>query len=219
MKIAIITGASSGMGRRMAIELNDPIPNIEAFWLFGRRVERLEALEKQLTKPCRFFTDDLQTSAVREILQRALAEETPEIVFLVNAAGFGQIGTIRGLSLEAQLGMVDLNISALTAITRLCLPYMARKSRIVNFASSAAFLPQPNFAVYAASKSYVLSFSQSLAEELRSTGIRVTAVCPGPVKTEFFERAETSGHIPFYKYLFMANPEKVCHLALMDSVL
>ena len=65
----------------------------------------------------------------------------------------------------------------------------------------------------------MLSFSQSLAEELRSTGIRVTAVCPGPVKTEFFERAETSGHIPFYKYLFMANPEKVCHLALMDSVL
>ena len=96
---------------------------------------------------------------------------------------------------------------------------MAPKSRILNFASSAAFLPQPNFAVYAASKSYVLSFSQSLAEELRTTGIRVTAVCPGPVKTEFFERAETSGHIPFYKYLFMANPEKVCHLALMDSVL
>ena len=219
MKIAIITGASSGMGRRMAIELNDTIPNIEAFWLFGRRVERLEALEKQLTKPCRFFTDDLQTSDARDTLQRALAEETPEIVFLVNAAGFGQIGTIRGLSLEDQLGMVDLNIGALTAITRLCLPYMATKSRIVNFASSAAFLPQPNFAVYAASKSYVLSFSQSLAEELRSTGIRVTAVCPGPVKTEFFERAETSGYIPFYKYLFMANPEKVCHLALMDSVL
>ena len=83
MKIAIITGASSGMGRRMAIELNDTIPNIEAFWLFGRRVERLEALEKQLTKPCRFFTDDLQTSAARDTLQRALAEEAPEIVFLV----------------------------------------------------------------------------------------------------------------------------------------
>ena len=175
MKIAIITGATSGMGRRMAIELNDTIPNIEAFWLFGRRLERLEALEKQLTKPCRFFTDDLQTSTARDTLQRALAEETPEIVFLVNAAGYGQIGTIRGLSLEAQLGMVDLNISALTAITRLCLPYMATKSRIVNFASSAAFLPQPNFAVYAASKSYVLSFSQSLAEELRSTGMPTTA--------------------------------------------
>ena len=78
MKIAIITGASSGMGRRMAIELNDTIPNIEAFWLFGRRNERLEALEKQLTKPCRFFTDDLQTSAAQDTLQRALAAETPE---------------------------------------------------------------------------------------------------------------------------------------------
>ena len=219
MKIAIITGATSGMGRRMAIELNDTIPNIEAFWLFGRRIERLEMLEKQLTRPCRFFTDDLQASTARDALQRALAEETPEIVFLVNAAGFGQIGTIRGLSLDDQLGMVDLNIGALTAVTRLCLPYMATKSRIVNFASSAAFLPQPNFAVYAATKSYVLSFSQSLSEELCTTGIRVTAVCPGPVKTEFFERAETSGHIPFYKYLFMASPEKVCHLALMDSVL
>lgn len=219
MKIAIITGATSGMGRRMAIELNDTISNIQEFWLFGRRADRLEELEKQLTKPCRFFTVDLQLCSARDMLKQALVEKQPEIVFLVNAAGYGQIGTIEGLSLEDQLGMVDLNIGALTAITRLCLPYMAAKSRIINFASSAAFLPQPNFAVYAASKSYVLSFSQSLAEELRTTGIRVTAVCPGPVKTEFFERAETSGHIPFYKYLFMANPEKVCRLALMDSVL
>lgn len=219
MNVAIITGATSGMGRRMALELNDYIGKIQEFWLIGRRVERLKALEKQLTKPCRFFTEDLQERSAYESFSALLEREQPSILFLVNAAGFGQIGTIRDLSLRDQLGMIDLNMGALTAMTRLCLPYMAEKSRILNFASSAAFLPQPNFAVYAASKSYVLSFSRSLSEELRVSGIRVTAVCPGPVRTEFFEKAETSGQIPFYKYLFMADAKKVCHLALMDSVL
>ncbi len=219
MNVAIITGATSGMGRRMAIELNDYIGAIQEFWLIGRRLERLKTLEKQLTKPCRFFTEDLQQKSTYEAFSALLQQEQPSILFLVNAAGFGQIGTIRELSLTDQLGMIDLNMGALTAMTRLCLPYMAEKSRILNFASSGAFLPQPDFAVYAASKSYVLSFSQSLAEELHATGIRVTAVCPGPVHTEFFAKAETSGQIPFYKYLFMADPKRVCHLALMDSVL
>ena len=219
MKIALITGASSGMGRQMVLELHDVIPSIQEFWLFGRRRERLEELDRMLTKPCRFFTEDLQSETALSVLQDALQTEQPEIVFLVNAAGFGQIGTIRDLCLSDQLGMVKLNIGALTMVTKLCLPYMADRARILNFASSAAFLPQPGFAVYAASKSYVLSFSQSLSEELQDTGIRVTAVCPGPVRTEFFDRAETTGRIPFYKHLFMARPEKVCHLALQDSVL
>ncbi len=219
MKIAVITGASSGMGRQMALELNDAVPNIQAFWLFGRRRERLEALDAVLTKPCRFFTQDLQSEEALSEFSEALQREKPEIVFLVNAAGFGQIGSVRELSLSDQLGMVKLNMGILTAMTKLCLPYMADRSRIINFASAAAFLPQPGFSVYAASKSYVLSFSQSLAEELKNTGIRVTAVCPGPVRTEFFDRAEKTGRIPFYKHLFMARPEKVCRLALMDSVL
>ena len=218
MNIAIVTGASSGMGREFVRQLGGYV-SVDEIWAVARRASALETLKAETSVPVRPIVLDLLEESSFTELEALLESEKPNVRLLVNAAGFGQIGTIRGLSLEDQLGMVDLNIGALTAITRLSLPYMAPKSRILNFASSAAFLPQPNFAVYAASKSYVLSFSQSLAEELRTTGIRVTAVCPGPVKTEFFERAETSGHIPFYKYLFMANPEKVCHLALMDSVL
>ncbi len=114
--------------------------------------------------------------------------------------------------------MIDLDMRALTALTRLSIPYLSKKSRIINFASMAAFLPQPSFAVYAACKSYVLSFSRALNEELRGTGCVVTAVCPGPVRTEFFDIAETSGRIPFYKLFFMADPDKVVRKAFRDSV-
>ena len=96
---------------------------------------------------------------------------------------------------------------------------MRRKSRIIQFASAAAFLPQREFSVYAATKSYVYSFSLSLREELREQEIGVTAVCPGPVNTAFFTVAGNEGKLKAVKSLFMANPKKVAKLALMDSVL
>ena len=115
--------------------------------------------------------------------------------------------------------MVRLNCEALCAVTRLVLPYMPHNSRIIQFASAAAFLPQPDFAVYAASKAFVLSYSRALGEELRDRDIYVTAVCPGPVKTEFLELAETTGQIPLYKRLVMANPRHVVRKALKDSIM
>jgi len=219
MKIAIITGATSGMGRRMAIEIDDNIPNIQEFWLIGRRKDRLKELSAELHRPCRLLDEDLQSLDALDRFNKILNFEQPEIVFLVNAAGYGKIGNVNKLSLNDQLGMVDLNIRVLTGLCKLCLPYMSRHSRIINFASSAAFLPQPAFAVYAASKSYVLSLSRSLNAELNGSGCYVTAVCPGPVRTEFFGVAETTGQIPIYKYLFMADPINVCHKALQDSII
>ena len=178
MKIAIITGASSGMGRRMAIELNDTIPNIEAFWLFGRRNERLEALEKQLTKPCRFFTDDLQTSAAQDTLQRALAAETPEIVFLVNAAGCGVFGPFEEKELDKLLASARLNSLALTAMCHVSLPYMTSGSSIVNMGSNSAWQPVPYQAVYGASKSYVLSLSRAGLPSSAGTSLSAPAGFP-----------------------------------------
>ncbi len=217
-KIAVVTGATSGMGRKMAEEINDSIPNVSEIWLFGRRKDRLEELDRVLTKKTRLFPMDLQSDFSLAEYEKLLADEKPQIVFLVNAAGFGKIGTISSLSIKDQLGMIDLDMRALTALTRLSIPYLSKKSRIINFASMAAFLPQPSFAVYAACKSYVLSFSRALNEELRGTGCVVTAVCPGPVRTEFFDIAETSGRIPFYKLFFMADPDKVVRKAFRDSV-
>ena len=114
--------------------------------------------------------------------------------------------------------MVLVNCTALTAVTTMVLPFMPQNSRILQFASSAAFLPQPGFAVYAATKAYVLSYSRALNRELKSRKIFVTAICPGPVRTEFFDIAQTTGEIPLYKKVVMADPGKVVVKAVRDSI-
>ena len=139
---------------------------------------------------------------------------------LVNAAGFGKIGSSAHIAKEdaaVQLRMIDVNCRSLTRMTFLVLPSMSKGSRILNISSGASFCPQPGFTVYAATKAYVTSFSRGLYEEMKEEGIVVTAVCPGPVKTEFFDIAETTGKIPLYKRLVMANPKRVVRLAIMDA--
>ena len=113
--------------------------------------------------------------------------------------------------------MVQLNCEALTAVTRCCLPYMSRGSRIIQMASSAAFVAQPGFAVYAATKAYVDSFSLALRQELKERKIYVTSVCPGPVDTPFFDMAEKHGSTLSVKKLTLVSPEQVVQKALRDS--
>jgi len=219
LKIAIITGASSGMGRETAIQLADRLGGLSAVWLIARRRERLDALEEVLTVPARKFPIDLTNPDDLNTLKQALAGEKPDVRILVNASGYGKIGPVGNISLEEEAGMVRLNCEALLSVTHLVLPYMGKNSRIIQYASSAAFLPQPGFAVYAATKAFVLSYSRALNEELKGRGIKVTAVCPGPVKTEFFDIAETTGKIPLYKRLTMANASRVVRLAIRDSMM
>lgn len=219
MKIAIVTGASSGMGRETAIQLADRFGGISEIWLVARRMDRLMELEEELPVPVRRFAIDLTDGEQLKQLETALSEVKPDVKMLVNASGYGKIGKVGTVSMEEEIGMSDLNCTALCAVTHMVLPYMSKNSRILQYASSASFLPQPGFAVYAATKAFVLSYSRALHEELRGRGICVTAVCPGPVKTEFFDIAETSGSIPLYKRLTMANPVKVVKLALRDSMM
>ena len=115
--------------------------------------------------------------------------------------------------------MILLNCEALTAVTYACIPYMPGKSRILMFASSASFAPQPEFAVYAASKSFVLSFSRALRQELKDRKITVTAICPGPVNTEFFDAAGSTKKMSSVKKMSMAKPEAVVEKALKDASL
>ncbi|RGY99479.1 SDR family NAD(P)-dependent oxidoreductase [Clostridium sp. AM58-1XD] len=216
-KIAVITGASSGMGREMIFQLADRFRTVEEIWVIARRKERLDELNGQVPAVLRTFPIDITDKQALTILKQALAEEKPDVKFLVNAAGYGKIGLVGEVPLEEETGMAALNCEALVAVTHVVLPYMSEHSRIIQFASAAAFLPQPKFAVYAATKAFVLSYSRALNEELRDRKICVTAVCPGPVKTEFFDIAETNGKIPLYKKLAMADPKKVARKALMDS--
>lgn len=219
MNIAVITGASSGIGKEICFAIQDRIPAVEEFWLFSRRKDELQKISNQLFCPARLFPYDLTEKEGIEEFRSALTKDKPSILFLVNAAGFGKLGETEKLSESEQLKMIDLNCKALTAFTVYSLPFMRRKSRIIQIASAAAFLPQREFSVYAATKSYVYSFSLSLREELREREIGVTAVCPGPVDTEFFKVAGNEGKLRFAKSFFMAKPKKVAMQALMDSVL
>ncbi len=206
------------MGREFVKLLDKEPVTLDEIWVIARRGNRLKELSEEVHTKLVPIEMDLTGKEASGILTYLLKEKKPSVKFLINCAGFGKIGKIAKLPVEDQLSMLRVNCMALTEITCLVLPYMAKKSRIIELASSAAFLPQPGFAVYAATKSYVLSFSRALNRELSGTGIRVTAVCPGPVKTEFFELAEQTGTVPIYKKLVMADPVKVVRKAFRDSV-
>lgn len=216
--VAIITGASSGIGREFALQIAQGYRSVEEIWLVARRRERLEELEQQLLgRRVKIFTLDLARQEDLKEFEEILKCEKPRVRVMVNAAGYGIIGEVRNMSLKDTVGMVDLNCRALTALTYMVLPYLSNGSSLIQMASSAAFMPQPKFAVYAASKSYVYSFSRALAREVESQGITVTVVCPGPVKTEFFDIAETYEAVKLYKKLTMARADKVVRRALLDA--
>ncbi len=219
MRIAVVTGASSGLGREMVLQIGDRYEKIEEIWVIARREQRLRELQGRVPVPLRILPLDLTRQEDLSVLKDRLEEMQPEVKILVNASGYGKIGPVGTVTMGEETGMVALNCQALCAVTHLVLPYMGRNSRIIQFASAAAFLPQPEFAVYAATKAFVLSYSRALHEELKNREICVTAVCPGPVKTEFFDIAEMTGKIPFYKRLAMADPKKVAETAMRDSAM
>jgi len=217
MKIAVITGASSGMGQEFAKQIDKKCLGLDEIWLIARRKNLMEELADELTVPVRVIDMDLADDPSYANLIHMLEKEKPQVRVAVNCAGFGKTGPFTDISLEDNLGMIDLNCRALTKMTYLLLPYMPKRSYLIQVASVAGILPQPNFAVYAASKAYVLSLSRGLREELRSKGISVTAVCPGPVATDFFAIAEETGSPFALKKYFMAKKEKVVALALKDA--
>lgn len=217
MNIIIITGASSGIGQEFAIQLDAMFSNMDEIWLIARRKERLKDLSLVLKTKCRIIDMDITSPVYMQQLSEILAIAKPQIRMLINCAGFGLMGSVESLSLEEQLAMLRLNCEALTEMTYRCLPYMKKNSRIIQMASSAAFLPQPDFAVYAATKSYVLSFSRALGQELRKRSIYVTSVCPGPVDTEFFDIAEKYGKTLAVKKLTLVSACRVVKQAIRDS--
>ncbi len=219
MKIAVVTGASSGIGKEFVKQIAKRYRTLDEIWVLARRKERLIELAEEIKSvKIRCICCDLTDKRRLLKYKNALKKYNPSIRMLVNAAGYGIIGKFAELKEKDNVGMVELNCSALTRMIDLSLPYMAKKkANIINLASSAAFLPQPSFAVYAASKSYVLSLSMALNEELKKRHITVTAVCPGPVDTEFFDIAEIYNSVKLYKRLLRAKPKAVVSLALKDA--
>ena len=217
MNVIVITGASSGMGMEFAMQMDNYFSNVDEFWLVARSGDKLEEVARALQHRTRIFTMDMTDKEKVERLEQALKEEKAVVRILINCAGYGVMGSFTDLDREQTLGMVRLNCEALTEMTYRLIPFMRRGSRIIQLASSAAFMPQPDFAVYAASKAYVHSFSRALGVELKKKGIYVTSVCPGPVDTPFFDIAEKDGTILKVKKLSMTTAEKVVSQALRDS--
>ena len=215
--IAIVTGASSGMGREFVRQIAESYRSISEIWVIARREQALLTLQEELKDKTtiRTLPMDLAEKDACAELAALLKKEKPVLRILVNSAGLGHAGKLETQDVDQILNMIDVNCRALTAVTMTCLPYFRKGSRILQMDSGSAFLPQPGFAAYAASKAYVLSLSRALKEELRSRQISVTAVCPGPVKTDFF----ATGGIKLnpVKRLFLIKPERVVRKALFDA--
>ncbi len=189
---ALITGASSGIGTEFARQL---APHARCLILVARRLDRLEALKAEVARPglnviC--LTADLSDAASIEDLLGKIAASGEQITVLINNAGLGDHGFFEDSDWLRVKAMIDVNIQALTRLTHALVPDLVRNGlgAILNVSSIASLLPVPKMAVYAATKAYVSSFSEALRAELRGTGVSVTAVCPGPVDTEFFNVAE-----------------------------
>lgn len=186
---ALITGASSGIGLDLAHVFAADGHDVV---LVARSEEKLRALAKELEAKHGITATVIVADLAKRDTPQQIFVVAPPVDILVNNAGFGTSGMFAETSLGAELDMIEVNVAALTHLTKLFLPPMLerRRGRILNVASTASFQPGPLMAVYYATKAYVLSFSEAIAEELRGTGVTVTALCPGPTATGFQKTAD-----------------------------
>lgn len=218
MKIAILTGASSGLGREY-LRLLAAREELDQIWAIARREERLRelcALSPEKIVPLAW---DLCAPGTMEALSGKLADERPEVEILINNAGVGSVGEFIEMSPESQRKICELNVTALTEATNRILPFMGKGGCVVNVCSIAAFAPNTRMAVYCSSKAYVQSFSKCLRRELKGRGINVMAVCPGPMNTEFFEASDAVGRsVPLESGLPRCCPKRVAERSLSRAL-
>lgn len=200
--VALITGASSGIGKELAIIHASKKRDLV---LVARRTEELNSLKEELVNKYGVNVmvlpmDLMEKNSARKVFDY-LKENNIEVEYLINNAGLGGYGNFHERDLKKELDMIQLNITSLTELTHLILPEMVKRKtgKILNTASSAGFLPGPLQSVYYATKAYVVSFSQGISQELKNTGVTVSALCPGPVRTEFEKEAGMSGSGLFEK--------------------
>src|SRR6267378_6794040 len=190
---ALVTGGSGGIGIEIAKVLARSGFDLV---LVARKRDTLEAaagqIEGKFDVRAQVFAADLRRTDAPDSIFDFLHNENIPIEVLVNNAGFGLGGEFADTKIQRELEMIQVNVAALTHLTKLFLPPMIKRKsgRLLNVASTAAFQPGPGMAVYYATKAYVLSFSEALAEELRHSGVTVTALCPGPTQTDFADTAE-----------------------------
>ena len=211
--IAIVTGASSGIGKEFFLSLNAKKEELDEIWVIARSEDKLNALRELTSVPLRIFPLDLSERKSTDEVSYALQECMPSIRYLICASGFGRFRAIEEDDPLLLQNMVDLNCRSIVGLTKAAMPYMAKGGAMILIASVAAFQPIPYIATYAATKAFVLSYGRALNRELRkSRGARCLCVCPFWTKTAFFERAisEKSEETPVVKkYAVMYKPEQI----------
>ncbi len=219
MKIALITGASSGLGREFVRQISSD-DSLDEIWAIARRESRLQELAEITPLPVRPVPLDLTRRESIDTLKELLEREKPEISILVNAAGKGFIGKTAELSDQCNDETIDLNCRAAVDITAASFPYLSRGSRILEICSTAGFQPIPHLNVYAASKAFLQSYTKALHYEMLGTGIHVTAVCPYWIKdTEFIPNAKEQCPKGFRHFPLASKSKSVVRWALIDSKL
>lgn len=213
---ALVTGASSGIGEAMVRRLADA--GVRTV-VVARRLDRLEALAGTWPDLIEVLAADLATSDGVDRVADRLVDRTRPIDLLVNNAGFGTSGSFAELPTERVAGEIAVNVTAVTLLTRAALPGMIARERgwVCNVSSVASFQAAPALAVYAATKAFVTSFSESLHEELRGTGVSVTALCPGLTRTEFQQVSNSTGMASSYPSMMWLTADQVARAALADT--
>jgi short-subunit dehydrogenase len=218
MKIAVITGASSGLGTEYAKAVDKMRNNIDEIWLLARREDKLTEVASLLKTKTRTVKCDITNEQQINDFVELLKSENAEITLLINNAGFGKLGYFYDISTEDNAGMIRLNCEALTVMASVCLPFMKEQSEIINTCSIASFAPNSRMAVYSSTKAFVMSFSRALRQELKSRKINVLSVCPGPMDTEFLSVAGIGkGDSKTFDTLPRDNAKKVAEHSLKAS--
>ncbi|MBR2320748.1 MAG: SDR family NAD(P)-dependent oxidoreductase [Clostridia bacterium] len=214
--IAIITGASSGIGKEFFLSLNERKEGLDEIWVIARSADKLEALRTETDVPLRVIPLDLSSATATKELEQVLEAEKPSIQYLICASGFGRFNAIEDDSAEVLENMVDLNCRSIVGTTHAAFPYMAKGGTMILIASVAALQPIPYIATYGATKAFVLSYGRALNKELRKArGARCLCVCPFWTKTAFFDRAYAEKTI-VKKYVVMYKPEQIVKRAWKD---
>jgi hypothetical protein len=218
MQIAVVTGASSGLGREFVRQISRK-EKLDAIWVIARREDRLKELAENSAVPVWPLPLDLTKPESISTVRGCLRARKPDVRILVNAAGFGKIGTYPQISEQDSGRMIDLNCKALVAVTSALIPYMRRGARILEISSVASFQPLPGLNIYAATKAFVSSYSRALRWEMFGKGIHVTAVCPYWIgDTEFIPVAKDSaGSRAVRHFPLVSHAKTVAGFALWAS--
>ena len=215
-KIAIVTGASTGLGREFVRIIKEK-KEIDEIWAIARHRDKLDKLRRQMGPKVIPISLDLSQTALIEEFGHRLAQSGVEIRYLVNNAGYAKFCSYGDLSIADSLNMIDLNIGGVVAMGLTCIPYMPVGSHIINIASQAAFQPLPYQNLYSSTKAFVRNYTRALHVELKDRGISATAVCPGWLKTDLYDRADIGAAKAPRSFFGMTAPDKIARKAVADA--